>query len=158
MSVDYHPSALNDKLYGRGWTEYVVARASKPWFTGHRQPRSPLLRELDERDPETWERYTELAASKSIDMLIWDWYWLDRGPALHEALEEGFLRSRNTSGTRFAVMWTNHPLTMLYPTVRTDGTAAWLSCLRKPRRAQRGHLAEPRLPTRALSLPALLAH
>jgi hypothetical protein len=121
----YHRSALNDRLYGPGWTEYVLMRGGRPWYPGHVQPRQPLLGELDERDAETWDRYTALAASHGIDVLIWDWYWFERGPALHEALEEGFLRAGNRHGTRFAIMWTNHPWTILYPTVHTDGTDAW---------------------------------
>jgi hypothetical protein len=50
----WHRSALNDQLYGPGWTEYVQMRGARPWFPGHHQPRTPLLGELDERDPATW--------------------------------------------------------------------------------------------------------
>lgn len=118
----YHRSALNDHLYGPGWTEYVVMRGCRPWFPGHHQPRQPLLGELDEREPATWERYGALARRAGIDVFIWDWYWYRDGPALHEALDDGFLRASSSRSLSFAVMWTNHPWPIWYPTVHTDGS------------------------------------
>jgi len=100
-------------------------RGAKPWFDGHDQPRVPLLGELDERKPATWECYIDLAADHGIDAFIWDWYWYDGEPALHEALEDGFLRARNRDRVKFSVMWTNHPWTRVYPTLHTDGTDGW---------------------------------
>jgi hypothetical protein len=121
----YHHSALNDRLYGPGWTEYLIMRGCQPWFPGHLQPRVPLLGELDEREPATWEKYIELAAGHGVDALIWDSYWYDGEPAFHEALEEGFLQARNRELLEFAVMWTNHDWTRVYPTAHTDGSDAW---------------------------------
>ena len=40
---NYHPSALHNKLYSQGWTEYNLIRSARPWFDGHQQPRTPLL-------------------------------------------------------------------------------------------------------------------
>src|SRR5262245_26896979 len=91
----WHPSPTNDKLYGPGWTEYVQMRGCTPWFPGHHQPRTPLLGELNERLPSTWETYNSLAKSSGVDVFVFDWYWYDNGPFLHEALEEGFLQARN---------------------------------------------------------------
>ncbi len=91
----YHRSAFNDRHVGPGWTGYAVARGARPWFPGHHQPRTPLLGELDERAPSTWETYVRLAADAGIDAFVWDWYWYDGAPAFHEALEEGFLGARN---------------------------------------------------------------
>lgn len=118
---NYHPSAIHDHLYGPGWTEYNLLRSARPWFEGHQQPRGPLLGELDESLPSTWERYNRLAKQQGIDALIWDWYWYDGKPALHEALENGFLRSPNRDDVKFACMWTNHPWYILFPTEQTNG-------------------------------------
>src|SRR5262245_22890745 len=118
----YHPSALNDRLYGPGWSEYVLMRGCRPWFPGHHQPRQPMLGELDEREPATWERYNALAADNGVDVFIWDWYWYGDEPVLHEALDEGFLRASNNRRLKFAVMWTNHPWPIWFPTVQVDGT------------------------------------
>lgn len=119
---NYHPSAIHNKLYGPGWTEYNLTRYARPWFPGHQQPRGPLLGELDESQPATWEKYNQLAKQHGIDVLIWDWYWYNGEPALHEALENGFLQSSNHHDIKFACMWTNHPWYILYPTLQTDGT------------------------------------
>jgi hypothetical protein len=123
----WHRSALNDQLYGPGWTEYVQMRGARPWFPGHHQPRTPLLGELDERNPATWERYIDLAVESGIDAFIFDWYWYNGGPALHEALEEGFLRARNRERLRFAAMWTNHPWAIWFPTAGAPPAAEWLA-------------------------------
>lgn len=118
---NYHPSAIHNKLYGPGWTEYNLLRPARPWFEGHQQPRGPLLGELDESKPGTWKKYNEIAKQHGIDVLIWDSYWYDGAPALHEALENGFLESSNKDYVKFACMWTNHPWYILFPTMQTDG-------------------------------------
>ena len=122
---NYHASALHNKLYAQGWTEYNLIRSARPWFEGHQQPRTPLLGELDESKPSTWETYNRLCKQSGIDVLIWDWYWYDGKPCLHEALENGFLESSNNKDVKFACMWTNHPWYVLYPTKKTDGANAY---------------------------------
>jgi hypothetical protein len=84
-------------------------RGARPWFAGHHQPRTPLLGERDESAAGTWELYNQLAAGHGVDVLIWDTYWYDGRPALHEALDDGFLQASNRGLLDFAVMWTNHP-------------------------------------------------
>ena len=83
---NYHASALHDKIYGPGWTEYNLVRSARPWFQGHAQPRGPLLGEMDESKPGTWEKYNELCKQSGIDVLIWDWYWYNNEPCLHEQI------------------------------------------------------------------------
>ena len=112
----WHANPFNDRLYGPGWTEYIQMRGCRPWFEGHHQPRTPLLGELDERLPSTWEKYIELARSGGIDVFVFDWYWFEGGPVFHEALEDGLLWARNLDEMRFSVMWTNHPWAIWFPT------------------------------------------
>jgi hypothetical protein len=121
----WHPSELQRRQLAPGWTEYELMRGGKPWFEGHEQPRKPLLGELDESRPETWERYNALAAEFGVDVLIWDWYWYGGEPALHEALEDGFLRSANRDDVRFAVMWTMHPWPTWFPTTTAEDRCVW---------------------------------
>jgi hypothetical protein len=130
----YHRSALNDELYGPGWTEYVITRGARPRFEGHHQPRTPLLGELDERDPATWTQYNRLLKTAGVDTLIWDWYWYDGQPALHEALEEGYLRSQDQGN--FAVMWTNAVWPVFMQTMHVDGTTAWPFAWKSPDTAE----------------------
>ncbi len=117
---NYHPSALHDRLYAKGWTEYTIVRGTTPWFEGHQQPRTPLLGELDESLPSTWETYNRLAKMHGVEVLLWDWYWYEGKPQLHEALEEGFLKAKNTNDVKFACMWCNHPWYILFPSLRTN--------------------------------------
>lgn len=129
---NYHASALHNRIYAPGWTEYNLIRSARPWFEGHQQPRTPLLGELDESLPSTWEVYNNLCKTSGIDVLLWDWYWYDGKPCLHEALEEGFLEAKNTNDVKFACMWTNHPWYILYPTKQTDGSNAYLPSFDAP--------------------------
>ena len=39
---NYHASALHNKIYSQGWTEYNLIRSARPWCEGHQQPRTPL--------------------------------------------------------------------------------------------------------------------
>lgn len=73
----------------------------------------------------TWEKYNELCKQSGIDVLIWDWYWYNNEPCLHEALENGFLRASNRNDVKFACMWTNHPWYVLYPTLLPNGYKAY---------------------------------
>ncbi|MDD6253822.1 MAG: glycoside hydrolase family 99-like domain-containing protein [Bacteroidales bacterium] len=122
---NYCATALHNKMYSQGWTEYNLVRGARPWFEGHDQPRTPLLGELDESLPSTWEVYNKLCKQSGVDVLIWDWYWYDGKPCLHEALENGFLESSNRNDVKFACMWTNHDWYVLYPTKMTDGSVAY---------------------------------
>ncbi len=121
----FHRSAYNDRLYAPGWTEYILMRGCRPWFPGHNQPRAPMLGELDERLPSTWDVYLDLAKEHGVDAFIFDWYWYGGGPALHEALEEGFLGSERRDGVQFAVMWTNHPWAYWFPTAGVAQSDQW---------------------------------
>ncbi len=116
----FHKSAFNDIFFSPGWTEYILMRSCHPWFPGHNQPRQPLLGELDEGLPSTWEIYNRLAAENGVDVFIWDSYWYENGPVFHEALDSGFLRSSNCEKVKFAVMWTNHTWPVWSPDVGTD--------------------------------------
>ena len=149
----WHASALFDRQYGPGWTEYVLMRGARPWFAGHHQPRAPLLGALDERDPATWRRYIELATGHGVDVFIWDWYWYDDEPALHEALEDGFLRAPNVSDVQFAVMWTNHPWLSLFPTVHGDGSRSFPHACDAPDRIETVRRSMTYVISRYLHLP-----
>lgn len=77
-----------------------------------------LLGELDESKPSTWEVYNKLCKQSGVDVLIWDWYWYDGKPCLHEALEEGFLEAENTDDVKLPVCG---PTPVVYPfTDETD--------------------------------------
>jgi hypothetical protein len=118
----YHRSSLNDARYGNGWTEHVLRRAARPWFPGHRQPRSPLWGELDETDPLVMERYIDAAVGHGVDAFIFEQYWFGGRPQLHECLERGFLCAPNRDRMKFALMWIPSDWPQWFPDQLQDGS------------------------------------
>jgi hypothetical protein len=122
----YHPSPYMEKLFGKGWTEYLTLRNSRPLYPGHQMPRQPLWGYFNEADPAWAEREIDLASSHGIDAWIIDWYWHDGVQFYHEQLEQGFLKARNRSKLKFALMWANHDWKNLYPATSPNDAAVLL--------------------------------
>ena len=112
----YHPDARNDVWQGQGWTEWDILKAARPRYPGHRQPIEPAWGAFNEADPVWAAREIDLAADHGITTFLYDWYWYDEKPFLHDALENGFLAAPNNSRLKFALMWANHTWLDLYTT------------------------------------------
>jgi Glycosyltransferase WbsX len=121
----WHPSPFMERLYGKGWTEFDLARKAKPLFPGHQQPKQPLWGYFDEADPVWAEREIATAADHGIDGWMIDWYWHNGTMFYHEQLEKGFLAASNRSRLKFALMWANHDWRANYP-ARSPEQAATL--------------------------------
>ncbi len=124
----YHPDARNDAWHGQGWTEWDILKTARPRYPGHRQPIEPAWGYFNEADPTWASREIDLAADSAITTFLYDWYWYDEKPFLHDALERGFLVAPNNSRLKFALMWANHTWLDLYtapfnkpPTILTSG-------------------------------------
>lgn len=109
-----HCDPANEKLHGKGWTEWELTRTALPRFQGHRQPRTPLWGYQDEADPEVMYAKGACASSYGLDAFIFDWYWYAGKPFLVRALEEGFLGSV-APPLKFALMWANHDWSNMHP-------------------------------------------
>jgi len=112
---NFHRDARNARWHGEGWTEWDLVTAARPRWEGHNQPIVPAWGCFDESDPAWAAREIDLAADHGITSFLFDWYWHEEGPYLHEALEQGFLRAPNRERMRFAVMWANHDWTNIHP-------------------------------------------
>jgi len=112
----YHPDARNDAWHGQGWTEWDILKAARPRYPEHRQPIVPEWGYFNEADPAWAAREIDLAADHGITTFLYDWYWYDEQPFLHDALEKGFLAAPNNPRLKFALMWANHTWLNLYPT------------------------------------------
>ncbi len=112
----YHPDPRNDAWHGSGWTEWEMVKAARPRYPGHRQPIVPAWGYFNEADPAWASREIDLAADYGITSFLYDWYWYDGRPFLHDALEKGFLAAPNSQRLKFALMWANHNWLNLYPT------------------------------------------
>jgi hypothetical protein len=113
---NYHPSdARNQKLKGKGWSEWELVKAARPRFPGHHQPNVPLWGYTDESDPQAMAQKIAAAADYGIDAFIFDWYYYDDGPFLERALNKGFLGAANGNRLKFALMWANHDWLDIHP-------------------------------------------
>lgn len=113
---NYHPSdARNEKLKGKGWSEWELVKNAKPRFPGHQQPNVPLWGYTDESDPQAMAQKIDAAANHGVDAFIFDWYYYDDGPFLERPIDEGFLKAKNNNRLKFAFMWANHDWTDIHP-------------------------------------------
>lgn len=122
----WHPSPYMEALFGRGWTEFEPLKNSKPLYPGHLFPKYPLWGWFNEADPAWAEKEIDAAADHGLDGWIVDWYWHNGTMFYHEQLENGFLKARNRSRLKFALMWANHHWKNLYPAKSPDEAAVLL--------------------------------
>lgn len=103
-----HPDPRWDKAKYPGFTEWDEIKTAKPRFPGHMQPNPPLWGYQDESKPEFMAQKIAAAADHGVNAFIFDWYYYDDGPYLQGALDNGFLKAKNNSRVKFALMWANH--------------------------------------------------
>jgi len=96
-------------------SEWELVRNAKPRFEGHRQPNVPAWGYTDEKNPAVMAMKIDAAADNGVNVFIFDWYNYNGRPFLHQCLDEGFLKARNTGRIKFALMWANHNWMDLYP-------------------------------------------
>ena len=111
----YHADARNSQWHGQGWTEWDLVRDARPRYAGHQQPKVPAWGYFDESDPQWAAKEIDAATDHGITSFIYDWYWYDDAPYLHEGLENGFLKAANRSKMKFALMWANHDWNNMFP-------------------------------------------
>lgn len=105
----YHPNdPRNEKVKGKGWSEWELIKAARPRFEGHGQPKVPSWGYQDESDPRVMAQKIGAAADHGIDAFIFDWYYYEDGPFLDRPVNEGFLQATNSNRLKFAFMWANH--------------------------------------------------
>lgn len=112
---NWHVDPRNEKLHGKGWTEWRVVQHATPRFEGHIQPVVPLWGYQDESDPKVMEQKIGAAVSNGIDAFVFDYYWFSDGPYRERCLLEGFLPAKNCRDIKFALMWANHDPIYAHP-------------------------------------------
>ncbi|MCH7228119.1 glycoside hydrolase family 99-like domain-containing protein [Haloferula sp. A504] len=88
--------------------EWESIRNAKPKFEGHWQPRVPAWGYLMDNDPKAMEKKIDAAVSHGVNVMLFDWYWFENKPLLESALNDGFLKARNSQKMKFYLMWANH--------------------------------------------------
>lgn len=85
----YHPLALNDKAWGKGYTEWTNVTTSKPRFPGHYQPQLPGdLGFVDLRLEETRIAQAQMAKQYGIDGFCYYHYWFTGEKLMERPFEE----------------------------------------------------------------------
>lgn len=81
----YHPVEVNNKYWGKGFTEWTNVAKAKPLFKGHNQPRVPAdLGFYDLRIPEVREEQARLAEEAGIEGFCYWHYWFGNGKEVLE--------------------------------------------------------------------------
>ena len=115
MAVYYphwHQYPKGDEWFGADkWKEgeWEFVKTARPRFPGHLQPIQPLMGYLNGKDPRDVETEIALASGHGIDVFLYDYYWYGGKVTQQEALEQGFLKAKNRSQMKFALMWCYHP-------------------------------------------------
>ena len=112
---NYHLDEHNQKVHGKGWTEWELVKNAKPRFEGHYQPKVPLWGYEDESDPAVMEKKIETAKKYGVDCFIFDAYFYENENFLNGCLDKGFLKAKNTGDMEFALMWANHTWSNIHP-------------------------------------------
>lgn len=115
----WHPIPERDLSFHPGFTEWELVRACRPRFTGHAQPRVPLLGEYDDRDPHEVGRRVELALAHGVDAFVYGFFWCRGKRVFQDALDLGFLGGVGAR-TPFALMWANRMPRRVLPVRRAD--------------------------------------
>lgn len=107
----FHPVEVNDKYWGKGFTEWRNVAKAKPLFKGHYEPRIPAdLGFYDLRLPEVREEQANLAKEAGIEGFCYWHYWFGNGK---EVLEKPFdqVVKLGKPDFPFCVGWANHSWT-----------------------------------------------
>lgn len=107
----YHEIPLNNKYWGKGFTEWVNVKNAKPMFEGHKQPRVPLndnYYNLLDKKTKLWQQ--ELAKKYGIYGFCYYHYWFN-GKMLLEKPCEQILDDKELN-LPFCFCWANEAWSM----------------------------------------------
>lgn len=111
----FHEIEENNKMWGKGFTEWVNVKKAKPLFEGHYQPVAPLNNNyynLLDNNVLKWQ--IDLAKKYGIYGFCFYHYWYN-GHMLLEKPVDNFLEDKSLD-LPFCICWANH-----------DWTQAWVS-------------------------------
>ncbi|WP_295090346.1 glycoside hydrolase family 99-like domain-containing protein [Ruminococcus sp.] len=104
----YHPVPENDKMWGKGFTEWTNVAKARPLFRGHYQPQLPAdLGFYDLRLPQVRNAQAELAKKYGIEGFCYWHYWFGNGKRILEMPFNEVLKSGKPDFP-FCLGWANH--------------------------------------------------
>ena len=104
----FHPTKINDKYWGKGFTEWTNVTKAKPQYRGHYQPQIPAdLGFYDLRLPEIRQAQADMARENGVEGFMYWNYWFGNGKKILEMPIEELMRTAKPDFP-FCVGWANH--------------------------------------------------
>ena len=104
----FHPVEVNDKYWGKGFTEWTNVAKSKPSYKGHYQPQIPAdLGFYDLRLSEVREEQVKMAREYGVEGFCYWYYWFGRGKKVLEMPINEIMRLKSPDYP-FCIAWANH--------------------------------------------------
>lgn len=104
----FHPTAINDKYWGKGFTEWTNVAKAKPMYRGHYQPQIPAdLGFYDLRLPEIRQAQADMARENGVEGFMYWNYWFGNGEKVLEMPIEEVMRTGEPDFP-FCLGWANH--------------------------------------------------
>lgn len=104
----YHPVEVNDKYWGKGFTEWTNVAKAKPLFKGHYQPQIPAdLGFYDLRLPEVRKAQADMARAYGIEGFCYWHYWFGNGETVLDMPIKEVLKTGEPDFP-FCLGWANH--------------------------------------------------
>lgn len=104
----FHPTEINDKYWGKGFTEWTNVAKAKPMYKGHYQPQIPAdLGFYDLRLPEIRQAQADMAKENGVEGFMYWNYWFGRGKKILEMPIEEIMRTGEPDYP-FCLGWANH--------------------------------------------------
>lgn len=104
----FHPVEVNNKYWGKGFTEWTNVAKAKPVYKGQYQPQIPTdLGFYDLRLPEVREAQAEMANAAGIEGFCYWYYRFDKNTRVLDMPIKEIMRLR-TPNFPFCIGWANH--------------------------------------------------
>lgn len=104
----FHPVEVNDKYWGKGFTEWTNVAKAKPLFRGHYQPQIPAdLGFYDLRLPEVRKAQADMARKYGVEGFCYWHYWFGNGKTVLDMPIKEVLKSGEPDFP-FCLGWANH--------------------------------------------------
>ena len=104
----FHPTEVNDKWYGKGFTEWTNVAKAKPLFRGHYEPHIPAdLGFYDLRVPEVRREQAAMAEEYGLSAFCYWTYWFGAGKTLLDMPIWEVYKDKSITFP-FCLAWANH--------------------------------------------------
>lgn len=104
----FHPVEVNDKYWGKGFTEWTNVAKAKPLYKNHYQPQIPAdLGFYDLRISEVREAQAQMAKECGVEGFCYWYYWFGRGKKVLEWPINEIMKLKKPDFP-FCIGWGNH--------------------------------------------------